>query len=177
MPLYASYCEEDGNVLKFSPLVAALKLTLSGAATIASIKVEAEASIAGTGSYQASKKALSLTKAVPFAVLNCTNRGSGINLSDGGEFMLLLAPGDYPGGLDLTICDMSHKKMSLHLDVEHLDADEYESLFGPVSEDGSRVSVGYSLAASTVDTIRRRAAALGISASAYLDQLVGKESK
>ena len=29
MPLYASYCEEDGNVLKFSPLVAALKLTLS----------------------------------------------------------------------------------------------------------------------------------------------------
>lgn len=124
MPLYASYCEEDGNVLKFSPLVAALKLTLSGAATIASIKVEAEASIAGTGSYQASKKALSLTKAVPFAVLNCTNRGSGINLSDGGEFMLLLAPGDYPGGLDLTICDMSHKKMSLHLDVEHLDADE-----------------------------------------------------
>lgn len=60
---------------------------------------------------------------------------------------------------------------------EHLDADDYESLFGPVSEDGSRVSVGYSLAASTVDTIRRRAAALGISASAYLDQLVGKESK
>lgn len=60
---------------------------------------------------------------------------------------------------------------------KHLDTDEYESLFGPVSEDGSRVSVGYSLAASTVDTIRRRAAALGISASAYLDQLVGKESK
>ena len=124
MPLYASYSEQDGNVLKFSPLVAAVKLTLSGSASIASIKAEAGVPLAGTGSYQASKKALSLTKAVPFTVLNCTNRGSGASLSDGGTFMLLLAPGDYPGGLDLTVCDMSHKKMSLHLDVEHLGADE-----------------------------------------------------
>ena len=124
MPLYASYSEQDGNILKFSPLVAAVKLTLSGSASIASIKAEAGVPLAGTGSYQASKKALSLTKAVPFTVLNCTNRGSGASLSDGGTFMLLLAPGDYPGGLDLTVCDMSHKKMSLHLDVEHLGADE-----------------------------------------------------
>ena len=124
MPLYASYSEQDGNILKFSPLVAAVKLTLSGSASIASIKAEAGAPLSGTGSYQASKKALSLTKAVPFTVLNCTNRGSGASLSDGGTFMLLLAPGDYPGGLDLTVCDMSHKKMSLHLDVEHLGADE-----------------------------------------------------
>lgn len=60
---------------------------------------------------------------------------------------------------------------------EHLDADEYEALFGPVSEDGSRLSVGYSLASSTVDTIRRRAAELGISASAYIDRLVAASSE
>ncbi len=54
---------------------------------------------------------------------------------------------------------------------EHLDADEYEAIFGAVSEDDSRVQVCYSLSAATVETIKRRAAELGISASAYIEQL------
>ena len=58
---------------------------------------------------------------------------------------------------------------------EHLDADEYIALFGPVAEDGSRISVGYSLSATTVETIKRRAAELGISSSAYLDRLVAAD--
>lgn len=55
---------------------------------------------------------------------------------------------------------------------EKLGADEYEAIFGAVAEDVSRVQVCYSLAAGTVETIKRRAAELGISASAYVEQLV-----
>jgi len=56
---------------------------------------------------------------------------------------------------------------------EHLDGDEYEAIFGAVAEDESRVQVCYSLSAATVETIKRKAAELGISASAYIDGLVG----
>lgn len=55
---------------------------------------------------------------------------------------------------------------------KHLDADEYEAIFGTVTEDESRVQVCYSLSAATVETIKRKAAELGISASAYIEQLV-----
>lgn len=55
---------------------------------------------------------------------------------------------------------------------EHLDGEEYEEIFGEVAEDGSRIQVCYSLAASTVETIKRRAAEGGISASEYVDRLV-----
>lgn len=55
---------------------------------------------------------------------------------------------------------------------DHLDGEEYEEIFGAVTEDESRVQVCYSLAASTVETIKRRAAEGGISASEYIDKLV-----
>lgn len=55
---------------------------------------------------------------------------------------------------------------------EKLDADDFEAIFGAVAEDESRVQVCYSLSAATVETIKRRAAELGISASAYIEQLV-----
>lgn len=55
---------------------------------------------------------------------------------------------------------------------EHLDGDEYEAIFGEVTEDESRVQVCYSLSAATVETIKRRASELGISASEYIDNLI-----
>ena len=55
---------------------------------------------------------------------------------------------------------------------EKLSADDYEEIFGEVSEDDSRQQVCYSVAASTVETVKRRAAELGISASEYIDRLV-----
>ena len=55
---------------------------------------------------------------------------------------------------------------------EHLDGDEYEQIFGDVPEDESRVQVCYSLSAAAVETIKRRAAEAGISASAYIESLV-----
>lgn len=60
---------------------------------------------------------------------------------------------------------------------EHLDGEEYEEIFGEVTEDGSRHQVCYSLSAATVETIKRRAAAAGISASAYLEQLVAADQQ
>lgn len=55
---------------------------------------------------------------------------------------------------------------------EHLDGDEYEAIFGEVAEDSSRVQVCYSLSAATVETIKRRASELGISAGEVIDKLV-----
>lgn len=55
---------------------------------------------------------------------------------------------------------------------EHLNGEEYEAIFGEVVEDDSRVQVCYSLSAQAAETIKRRAAELGISASAYVESLV-----
>ena len=55
---------------------------------------------------------------------------------------------------------------------EHLDGDKYEEIFGAVTEDESRVQVCYSLSAAAVETIKRRAAEAGISASAYIESLI-----
>ena len=58
---------------------------------------------------------------------------------------------------------------------KHLDGDEYEEIFGAVAEDESRVQVCYSLSAASVEIIKRKAAELGISASAYIEQLVSRD--
>ena len=55
---------------------------------------------------------------------------------------------------------------------EHLSGDEYETIFGEVAEDESRVQVCYSLSAAAAETVKRRAAELGISASAYIESLI-----
>ena len=55
---------------------------------------------------------------------------------------------------------------------DHLDGAEYEAIFGEVSEDGSRLQVCYTLSAATVETIKRRASELGITASAYIESLI-----
>lgn len=60
---------------------------------------------------------------------------------------------------------------------EHLSADEYEAIFGEVAEDESRVQVCYSLSAAAVETVKRRAVELGISASAYVEKLVQAQEK
>lgn len=55
---------------------------------------------------------------------------------------------------------------------DNLSAEEYEAIFGAVAEDASRQTATYSLSAGTSERIRRRAEELGISASAYIEQLV-----
>lgn len=55
---------------------------------------------------------------------------------------------------------------------EHLDADEYQEIFGEVAEDDSRVTVALSLSASTVETAKRAASQAGVSLSAYIERLI-----
>ena len=55
---------------------------------------------------------------------------------------------------------------------DHLDGDEFEEIFGAVAEDESRVQVCYSISAAAAETIKRRAAEAGISASAYIESLI-----
>lgn len=55
---------------------------------------------------------------------------------------------------------------------DHLDADDYEAIFGEVSEDDSRVTVTLSLSASAVETAKRAASQAGMNLSAYIESLI-----
>jgi len=55
---------------------------------------------------------------------------------------------------------------------EHLDGDKYEKIFGVVTDDDSRQQVCFSISVATLETIKLRAAAAGITESTYIDQLV-----
>ena len=55
---------------------------------------------------------------------------------------------------------------------EKLNADEYEAIFGEVSEDDSRTTVLLSLSVSTVEKAKRAAAQSGMNLSAYIASLI-----
>lgn len=57
---------------------------------------------------------------------------------------------------------------------EHLDADEYEALFGEVTEDDSRVSATFRLSAFTLETLRRKADEAGQGLSECLEAILGQ---
>ena len=55
---------------------------------------------------------------------------------------------------------------------EKLDADEYESIFGPVSEDGEPVATSVTLSSDALELLRRKAHKEGRSFGAILDELI-----
>ena len=55
---------------------------------------------------------------------------------------------------------------------EHLDGDEYEKIFGEVVEDDTKVNVTFRLSASTVETVKRRAAEAGMGISEFLEEIL-----
>lgn len=55
---------------------------------------------------------------------------------------------------------------------QHLDADDYQEIFGEVTEDDSRTALSISLSASAAETARRAAAAAETSLSAYIESLI-----
>lgn len=58
----------------------------------------------------------------------------------------------------------------------HLDADEYESIFGEVAEDDSRAFLNTCMPTSCVERAKRAASKMGISLSAYIEYLINKET-
>ena len=116
-PMYASYSKESGNKLIFNDGFAMIVVKLKGSAKISSIKVEDPAGrkIAGTSQVTPSKPYFSVGKGVNFAVLNTTNKGEFVQLDPSAErvFRLIIAPGNYPEGLKVSICDSAHGAMFL----------------------------------------------------------------
>ena len=55
---------------------------------------------------------------------------------------------------------------------EHLEADEYERIFGEVTEDESKKVVTYSLPVSTIEKVKRIAAEQGISLSEVIERAI-----
>jgi hypothetical protein len=57
---------------------------------------------------------------------------------------------------------------------ENLSADDYESIFGEIKEDETRVMATYSLDASTVERLKRASAERGVQQSALVNELINK---
>lgn len=55
---------------------------------------------------------------------------------------------------------------------EHLDADDYEAIFGVVIEDDTKRTVAYNLSVSAIEQLRRMSEAQARSASEILDELI-----
>lgn len=55
---------------------------------------------------------------------------------------------------------------------EHLDTDEYEEIFGAVTEDDSRTTLSLSVSTTAAEAARRAASQAGVSLSAYIEQLI-----
>ena len=57
---------------------------------------------------------------------------------------------------------------------DHLDADDYESIFGPVVEDDSKTTINLSLPVSLVEQLKRDSSKSGMGLSAYVEHLLSK---
>lgn len=55
---------------------------------------------------------------------------------------------------------------------EHLSAEEYEAVFGEVTEDDSRTVVTLSISTAALETAKRAAAQAGVSLSGYIEGLI-----
>lgn len=55
---------------------------------------------------------------------------------------------------------------------KHLDCDEYEQIFGKVTEDETRKTAAYSLSVTAIEVLRRMAQAQGRPASEILNELI-----
>ena len=69
------------------------------------------------------------------------------------------------------IIPLTHEN-ARHWAEEHLDGDEYEAIFGEVTEDESRVNATFRLSASLLENIRRKADETGSSISDYVEGIL-----
>lgn len=60
---------------------------------------------------------------------------------------------------------------------EHLNADDYEALFGEVPEGGDCTLISFNLLTCTAEMIKNQAESLGISIGAYITRLVGNDNQ
>ncbi|MCQ2135377.1 MAG: metal-dependent hydrolase [Bacteroidales bacterium] len=117
-PMYSAYSKETGNKLIFKDGFAVLDLALTGSATITSVKVSNPmgGAVAGVVNYTPSKEKFTPSKCIDFAVLNCTDGGKGVKLSSTAtHFPVMIVPGTYAKGLDVTVCDAARGVMRFNV--------------------------------------------------------------
>lgn len=113
-PRYARYAVETGNVLSFKDAIALVNLNMSGSVKLASVKVRALGgeTLSGRADYSYSADAFVPKESLPEAVVNCTNNGSFVQLNGAGiKIPVLIAPGSYPDGLEITAVTHDHLVM------------------------------------------------------------------
>ena len=111
-PCYATYRKETGNQLIFNDAFALLDIVVKGNASLTSIQAVAVGgqALSGRGSFAPSKNAFTFLDSAPRAVLNCAPQGQGAKLSaEGVHFPLIIAPGKFPQGIELTLCDATRR--------------------------------------------------------------------
>ena len=110
-PRYAHYSVGTGNVLSFKDAIALVNLNLTGSVKLASVKIRALGgeTLSGRADYSYTLGAFSPKESLPEAVVNCTNNGSFVPL--GAQIPVLIAPGTYAGGLEMTAVTDNHLVM------------------------------------------------------------------
>lgn len=128
-PLYASIESGEGK-FEFNDGFSVLNIKPKGSGSIISIKVKSPgAKLAGTGSFISSNEAIQLSDGLDFIVMNCTGKiGTGTSISAGKSFPIVIAPGSYPGGFEITVVDSSHKSMVYKVSPAELKAGEVLSV-------------------------------------------------
>lgn len=113
-PRYAQYSVETGNVLSFKDAIALVNLNMEGSVKLASVKVRALGgeTLSGRADYSYSAKAFAPKESLSEAVVNCTNNGSFAQLyGSGTQIPVLIAPGTYSSGLEITAVTDNHLVM------------------------------------------------------------------
>ena len=125
-PMYGSYSKETGNKMIFNDGFAMVLVKLKGTAKISSVKVEnpQDKAISGIATFMPSKGNFTVSKGFNFAVLNCTNKGefAALSNSKNTNFRLMIAPGNYPEGLKISICDSQRGAMFVTTEPLNLSA-------------------------------------------------------
>lgn len=106
-PRYAAYSAQTGNILTFCDAVALLNVKISGTAALSSVKVRAIGGDPLSGRANVQEGISELVEQVDWAVINCNNYGS--NVSTPNTIPVIIHPGTFSEGLEITVCDASHK--------------------------------------------------------------------
>ena len=124
-PMYGAYTKATGNNLIFNDGFAMVYIRLKGSAKISSVKVDnpTDKAIAGISNLSTNSE-YAVTKGMGFAVLNCTNKGEFVQLTESQytNFHVMIAPGAYTEGLKITICDANHLAQFVNIEPITLSA-------------------------------------------------------
>ena len=91
---------------------AVIELKLTGSASLTSIRVNNPDGRLMSGLVEYNKNVINITKGLPYVEFNCTKDGQSLQLGAAPTVCpVIIAPGNYPKGLEITITDAVHRMM------------------------------------------------------------------